>query len=122
MATSSDYRLGSIWLVTFDPSVGTEIQKTRPAVIISGTAFNQRSKITVLPITSVVPNPKALPVMVAVPASDINGLNTNSYIVCIDPMTFDKKRCVKRLGQLEPEQMQHVQRILTAYLELQSIE
>ena len=29
MAASSDYRLGSIWLVTFDPSVGTEIRKTR---------------------------------------------------------------------------------------------
>jgi Growth inhibitor len=43
MAASSDYRLGSIWLVNFDPSVGTEIRKTRPAVIISGTAFNQRS-------------------------------------------------------------------------------
>lgn len=56
MAASSDYRLGSIWLVTFDPSVGTEIRKTRPAVIISGTPFNQRSKVTVLPITSAVPN------------------------------------------------------------------
>ncbi len=55
MAASSDYRLGSIWLVTFDPSVGTEIRKTRPAVIISGTAFNQRSKVTVVPITSAVP-------------------------------------------------------------------
>ena len=43
MAASSDYRLGSLWLVTFDPSVGTEIRKTRSAVIISGTAFNQRS-------------------------------------------------------------------------------
>ena len=31
-------------LVSFDPSIGTEIRKTRPAVIISGTAFNQRSK------------------------------------------------------------------------------
>ncbi|MEG4446789.1 type II toxin-antitoxin system PemK/MazF family toxin [Microcoleus sp. AT9_B5] len=49
MAASSDYRLGSIWLVNFGPSVGTEIRKTRSAVIISGTAFNQRSKVTVLP-------------------------------------------------------------------------
>lgn len=39
MGTVSDYRLGSIWLVTFDPSVGTEIQKTRPALVISGTAL-----------------------------------------------------------------------------------
>jgi mRNA interferase MazF len=45
MATSSNYRLGSIWLVNFDPSIGTEIRKTRPAMIISGTLFNQRRKV-----------------------------------------------------------------------------
>jgi mRNA interferase MazF len=56
MAKHSDYRMGSIWIVTFDPSVGTKIQKTRPAVIISGTLFNnQRSKVTVLPFTSAKP-------------------------------------------------------------------
>ena len=37
MAKYSDYRMGSIWIVTFDFSVGTEIQKTRPALIVSGT-------------------------------------------------------------------------------------
>ena len=54
MANRSDYGLGSIWLVSFDPARGTEIKKTRPALITSGTLFNQkRSKITILPITSV---------------------------------------------------------------------
>jgi mRNA interferase MazF len=99
-----------------------KFKKTRPAVIISGTAFNQCSKIMVLPITSVVPNPKALPAMVAIPASDINGLNTNSTLFALSPLALDNKRCVQRMGQLEPEQIQHLQRILTAYLELQSIE
>lgn len=122
MGAGSDYRLGSIWLVTFDPSVGTEIQKTRPAVIISGTAFNQRSKITVLPVTSTTPNPKALPVMVALPPSNVNGLHIDSYVVCIDPLTFDKKRFVKRLGQLELEQIQQIKRVIIEYLALDSIE
>jgi mRNA interferase MazF len=88
MAASSDYRLGSIWLVTFDPSVGTEIRKTRPAVIISATAFNQRSKVTVLPITSAVPNEGLRPVVLPVIASTLNGLSTESFIVCVYPMTL----------------------------------
>ncbi|MEZ2235861.1 type II toxin-antitoxin system PemK/MazF family toxin [Microcoleus sp.] len=91
MAASSDYRLGSIWLVTFDPSVGTEIRKTRPAVIISGTAFNQRSKVTVLPISSAVPNDGLRAVVLPVIPSTLNGLSTESFIVCVDPMTFDKQ-------------------------------
>lgn len=39
-------------LVKLDPSIGTQIRKTRPAVIISGTAFNVRSKVTVLPLST----------------------------------------------------------------------
>jgi mRNA interferase MazF len=118
MAASGDYRLGSIWLVTFDPSIGTEIRKTRPAVIISGTIFNLRSKVTVLPITSAKPSDLLLPVVVPLIPSSINGLNTNSFVVCVDPMTFDKRRLVQFLGQLEVNQLQEIQQILARYLEL----
>ena len=119
MAASSDYRLGSIWLVTFDPSVGTEIRKIQPAVIISGTAFNQRSKVTVLPITSAVPNEGLQPVVLPVMPSTLNGLSSESFIVCVDPMTFDKRRLVRCLGQLELQQISAIQLILARYLELE---
>jgi mRNA interferase MazF len=75
--------MGSIWIVTFDPSVGTEIQKTRPALIISGTLFNnQRSKVTVLPFTSAKPNnPRISPAVVEVPISAQNGLSVGGMWV-----------------------------------------
>jgi mRNA interferase MazF len=118
MAASSDYRLGSIWLVSFDPSVGAEIRKTRPAIIISGKAFNRRRKLTVLPIISSSPEDKLLPVVIGVSPNAENGLTVDSYIVCIDPMTFDKQRLMKRLGMLDVEKIEQVQRILRSYLEL----
>jgi mRNA interferase MazF len=118
MAASGDYRLGSIWLVSFDPSIGTEIRKTRPAVIISGTAFNQRSKVTVLPITSANPSDRLLPVIVPLVPSVTNGLSSNSFVVCVDPMTFDKRRLIQCLGQVELEQLEEIQQILVRYLEL----
>jgi mRNA interferase MazF len=118
MAASGDYRLGSIWLVSFDPSIGTEIRKTRPAVIISGTSFNQRSKVTVLPITSANPSDRLRPVIVPLVFSVTNGLSSNSFVVCVDPMTFDKRRLIQCLGQIEPNQLQEIQQILLRYLEL----
>ncbi|WP_309734548.1 type II toxin-antitoxin system PemK/MazF family toxin [Chamaesiphon sp. OTE_75_metabat_556] len=118
MATSRNYRLGSIWLVNFDPSIGTEIRKTRPAMIISGTLFNQRRKVTVLPITSSSPDSRLLPVVVALEPDGINGLTTDSFIICIDPMTFDKQRLVKQLGMSNADQIRQVQTILRSYLEL----
>ncbi len=117
MAASSDYRLGGIWLVSFDPSIGTEIRKTRPAVIISGTIFNQRSKVTVLPITSANPSDRLRPVIVLLLPSIKNGLSSNSFVVCIDPMTFDKRRLIQSLGQVEPNQLQEIQQILARYFE-----
>lgn len=48
-----NYRLGTIWLINFEPQIGSKIRKTRPGLIISKTAFNlRRQKITVLPLTS----------------------------------------------------------------------
>jgi mRNA interferase MazF len=122
MAASSNYRLGSIWLVNFDPSIGTEIRKTRPAMIISGTIFNQRRKVTVLPITSSTPDSRMLPIVVSIDPNQTNGLNTDSFIVCIDPMTFDKQRLVKQLGVLNIDKIRQVKSILSSYLELDSMD
>lgn len=120
MGTGGDYRLGSIWLIRFDPSVGTEIRKTRPAVIVSGTAFNRRSKVTVLPLTTTQRRDrKLLAIMIPVSPSDTNGLDVESFIIGVDPMTFDKSRLVQHLGQLEDNQIHHIKLTLSRYLELE---
>ena len=88
--------------------------------MISGTLFNERrSKVTVLPLTSARPdNPRISAAAILVPASSQNGLNTDSLLVCVDPMTFDKTRLVQQLGQLESELLSQAQEILQRYLEL----
>lgn len=52
--TPVDYpRRGDVWWVAFDPSVGGEIRKTRPAIIISNDVANRNlNRVQVLPITS----------------------------------------------------------------------
>jgi mRNA interferase MazF len=120
MASLSNFRYGSVWIISFDPSVGTEIQKTRPGVIVSGTPFNEkRSKVTVLPFTSSRPNdPRISPAIVSVVSSQANGLSVDSLLVCVEPMTFDKLRLSKYLGQLESEHLYQMQAVLKRYLVL----
>lgn len=44
---------GEVWWVAFDPSVGGEIRKTRPAVIVSNNSANRHlNRVQVVPITS----------------------------------------------------------------------
>jgi mRNA interferase MazF len=118
-----DYRCGSIWLVNFEPSIGTEIKKTRPALIISASDFNKvRKKVTLLPITSqIVKDPKIAFVVVTVKADTSNGLDRDSTIVAIEPNTFDKKRLLKYLGQLKTEPLQEVKQKLQIYLDFTQI-
>ncbi len=113
-----DYRYGTIWLVNFEPSIGTEIQKTRPALIISGSEFNQiRKKVTLLPITSaIIGNPKLAPVVVKVKATKHNGLSKDSTIIAIEPNTFDKKRLIKLLGEIDLKILEEVKQKLQIYL------
>ena len=113
-----DYRQGSIWLVNFEPSIGTEIRKTRPGLIISGSDFNKvRKKVTLLPITSqAINNPQLAAVVVQLKATQSNGLDLDSTVIAIEPNTFDKRRLIKYLGQIEIKILEEVKQKLQIYL------
>ncbi len=107
---------GEIYLVSLDPTIGSEINKTRPALVISNNVNNQLSKtVTVIPITSQVK--KVYPFEVFISSQD-SGLPKDSKAKCDQIRTIDKMRLVKLLGRLKSEKMKEIAKALAIHLDL----
>ena len=108
---------GEIYLVNFDPTVGAEIQKTRPALILQNDIANRHSLITVVAaITSKFDEPLyPTEVLVSVPEG---GLSVDSVVLLNQIRSIDKRRLVRRLGAVRPDTMEQVDRALEISLGL----
>ena len=93
---------GEIWLVSLDPSLGAEIKKTRPAVVISNDINNEHAAtITVLPVTD--QGEKVYPFEVSLFLKDAPSLKKISKIKCQQIRTIDKLRLIKYIGRVSSE-------------------
>nr|WP_192881742.1 type II toxin-antitoxin system PemK/MazF family toxin [Nostoc sp. CENA543] len=102
---------GEIYLVIFDPTVGAEIRKTRPALILQNDVSNQYSPITIVAaITSQFTEP-LYPTEVLICASE-GGLEVDSVVLLNQIRSIDKQRLIKRLGILEAETVVKVDRAI----------
>lgn len=108
---------GEIYLVNFDPTVGAEIQKTRPALILQNDIANRHSPITVVAaITSQFEEPLyPTEVVVSMPEG---GLSVDSVVLLNQIRSIDKRRLVRRLGAVRPGTMEQVDRALQISLGL----
>ena len=84
---------GEIWLVNLDPTLGSEIKKTRPCVIVSPPELNQHLRtVMVAPMTS-----KGFAAPFRVP---VTHAGTKGLIVLDQLRSVDKQRLVKKSGQV----------------------
>lgn len=89
---------GSVVLVSLDPTIGVEIQKTRPCVVVSNDLGNMHSNmVTILPITSKrLEHIKKFEVLI----EKAPGLNVRSKVLADQIRSVDKRRVQKVLGKL----------------------
>ena len=99
---------GEIYLTALDPTLGREIQKTRPALVIQNDISNRLTGITIVaPITSTVRFPLN-PVHVLLPSDEKTGLTVTSVAVFNQIRAVDRVRLVKRLGAVDAQTMERV--------------
>ena len=107
---------GDIYLVNFDPTIGSEINKTRPALIIQNNVSNRYSPVTIVAaITSSISTEKVYPTEVFLPAGT-SGLQLDSLVLLNQIRTIDTQRLVKKLGSVTKAQLETVNRAIVVSL------
>jgi mRNA interferase MazF len=103
---------GEVWWVNFDPSVGGEIKKKRPAVIISNDAANKHlNRVQVVPLTTQVGR--------VYPSEAVVMLNDRQSKAMADQLTtVSKQRLINRAGRLINADMRKVEHVVKVHLGL----
>lgn len=103
---------GEVWWVEFDPSVGREIRKTRPAVIVSNDAANRNlARVVVVPLTSNTGRVYPGEAMVSVDGK-------SSKAMADQIMAADKSRLQSLLGELSKVDMLALEDAISVHLDL----
>ena len=101
-----------MWWVDLNPTRGSEIRKTRPAVVLTADALNRARRTVVVVPLSTGPAPRP-PIVVATPSA-----GAGSVAVCDQVRAVDKGRLTRRAGQLAAADLRAVEDALRAVLEV----
>ncbi len=105
---------GDIWWINFEPSIGGEIHKKRPAIIISNDASNKHlNRVQVLPITSNVDR--------LYPSEAFVTITGKQNKAMADQLTtVSKMRLINKIDKLSRDDMQQVERAIKVQLGMSS--
>ena len=107
---------GDVWLINLDPTVGAEIKKTRPAVIVNDDAVGVLPLRVIVPITEWRDRYAVAPWMVYLPPDPQNGLGKPSAADTFQVRSLSQSRFVEQLGKLSEITMQEISRALALVL------
>lgn len=109
-------RRGDIYLVNFDPTIGHEVKKSRPALIITNDINNEYSPVlTVIPLSSNIS--KVYPFDVLLPIG--KGLDKGSKIMVNQIRTVDKTRLLKKLSTVSRDILRKVESAIRLHFDME---
>lgn len=113
-------RRGELYLVNFDPTIGSEIKKTRPALILQNDIANRYSPVTIVAAFTSQLNESVYPTEVFIEPPE-GGLERRSVVLLNQVRAIDKQRLVTKLGALKSESMVKVDNALQISLGLVNV-
>jgi len=111
-------RRGEVWDINLDPTRGEEIQKTRPAVVISSDAVGKLRVKLIVPITNWKPFFAENIWHVLLRPTNINGLTKDSAADALQTRSVSFERFTRKRGRLTQTEIEEIVQALAAVVEL----
>ena len=108
MAKALAAKRGEIWMVNFNPSVGSETRKVRPAIIVGVDTIGRLPLRIVVPITEWKTPYAHFPWFVFLAPSPLNGLMKDSGVDAFQVKSVSEARFVRRLGDVTSGQLDDI--------------
>lgn len=99
---------GDIWLVNLSPTVGAEITKTRPCVIVSSNEIGILPLKVIAPITDYKPHYDSVPWMVELSPDSVNNLSKRSVVDLFQLRSVSQIRLIKKIGNVSEFEFQRI--------------
>jgi mRNA interferase MazF len=98
-------RQGELWLVDLNPTVGAEIQKVRPALIVNVNDLGKLPLKVIVPVTDWKERYAVAPWMLKIIPNTTNGLSKESAIDCFQIRCVAQERLIKKLGNISLDEL-----------------
>jgi mRNA interferase MazF len=107
-----------IWLINLDPTIGAEIKKTRPAIIVNDDTLGKLPLKVNVPLTDWKENFSVADWMVKIIPNEKNGLRKTSSADCFQVRSLSEERFVRKVGDLSDENMSKIESALARVLKI----
>ena len=111
-------RRGDVWEVNLDPTIGAEIKKARPCVVVSRDALARLPLKIIVPLTEWKEGFARAPWHILVEATPQNGLSKKTSADTYQVRSISEERLITRLGELSDQIMEEINKGLVLSLAL----
>jgi mRNA interferase MazF len=108
MKVINNFHQGDICLIDFNPTIGQEIKKIRPGIIINGNFGTGLDLKIVLPITSYQPDFDKIWWLAKIEPNQENGLTNKSVVNCYQMRCISSLRIIKKIGKINSELLEEI--------------
>ena len=113
---------GEVWQINLDPTIGAEIKKTRPAVIVSSDTIGILPLRVVIPLTDWKNHYQQAAWMVKISPNGVNGLVKDSAADTFQIRSVSTTRFIRKMGEISQEEMDEIVQAIGLVIEFPALD